>query len=589
MMRESPSTAAPGGATALAAPENRRGFLATWGWRIGKNVLGWLLILAAMVVGPLVPGPGGIPLFLIGFGLITFPGKRRLTARVLRGVPFERDSTGYRRGAATAALVLPAAAIVYLTVGWGMFRKPTWQTALILAGAYAGGAVLAWILALNSVGLLNWLMRLTPKARRKVRPWLRRRGIDLLPPRRRRRRLSDHANSGMTREPDCEIIEIHQRHRTRLARTWAWGRPWLRRSIGIVITVAIFAWILKPIVKNWPLVRERVMVMNWAQVIAASAMFAGFLFVFRTLTWRRIMRGLGHDLPLAATTRIWSTSELARYLPGVIWQVVGRAYLCKPYGVSGSICSTSQILELAIFLLANLIMAVSCLLFLGWRHLDTLHGLARFWLVAAGALVPVMLVLIHPKIFYRMVNAVMRRLGKPAIEQKLRFRELLGLLGWSVLGLAWQGLAIWLVVHELLGLKAAKWWVVAGAYCLAWCAGFLAVWAPGGLGVREAVFIAAMEFALPRAFRHHTQLQNIEQVNLFLIFLSVLLRIWATAGELMLAAIAYLIDFRGALGSPTASGITGSWTRARQAQPAEPPEPSEPAAMSARVHADRPS
>jgi len=34
-----------------------------------------------MVMGPLVPGPGGLPLFLIGFGLITFPGKRRITAR----------------------------------------------------------------------------------------------------------------------------------------------------------------------------------------------------------------------------------------------------------------------------------------------------------------------------------------------------------------------------------------------------------------------------------------------------------------------------------------------------------------------------
>jgi hypothetical protein len=39
------------------------------------------------VAGPLVPGPGGIPLFLIGFALISFPGKRRLTARVLRGKP----------------------------------------------------------------------------------------------------------------------------------------------------------------------------------------------------------------------------------------------------------------------------------------------------------------------------------------------------------------------------------------------------------------------------------------------------------------------------------------------------------------------
>src|SRR6476660_8147226 len=65
----------------------RQRFLKSWFWFILKNILGWVLILAAFAAGPLVPGPGGIPLFLIGFALITFPGKRRLTARVLRGRP----------------------------------------------------------------------------------------------------------------------------------------------------------------------------------------------------------------------------------------------------------------------------------------------------------------------------------------------------------------------------------------------------------------------------------------------------------------------------------------------------------------------
>src|SRR4051794_39837583 len=80
-----------------------------WGWFTAKNVIGWGLILAAFVLGPLVPGPGGIPLFLVGFAMITFPGKRRLTARVLRGRPLDARTPDYRRGAGIAALVLPAA------------------------------------------------------------------------------------------------------------------------------------------------------------------------------------------------------------------------------------------------------------------------------------------------------------------------------------------------------------------------------------------------------------------------------------------------------------------------------------------------
>src|SRR5688572_9860747 len=68
-------------------PYRRPSIVANWFWFIFKNLIGWILILTAMALGPIVPGPGGLPLFLIGFGLITFPGKRRITARLLSGKP----------------------------------------------------------------------------------------------------------------------------------------------------------------------------------------------------------------------------------------------------------------------------------------------------------------------------------------------------------------------------------------------------------------------------------------------------------------------------------------------------------------------
>jgi len=114
---------------------------------------------------------------------------------------------------------------------------------------------------------------------------------------------------------------------------------WLRRLVGVALTVAIFAWMLKPVVQKWDQVGERVRSIHWGLFALAAVMSAVFLFVFRVLSWRTILMGFGHPLPLPAATRIWSTSELARYLPGVIWQVVGRVYLVKPYGVSGTVWS----------------------------------------------------------------------------------------------------------------------------------------------------------------------------------------------------------------------------------------------------------
>src|SRR6185437_6574956 len=171
------------------------------------------------------------------------------------------------------------------------------------------------------------------------------------------------------------------------------------------------------------------------RVFCASLIFSAFLFIFRATTWRRILIGFGYRIPVAPTVRIWSSSELSRYLPGVIWQVVSRIYLVKPYGVRGSVCSASQILELALFLLANVLLAVGCLTWYGHKML---RATAQNWLFGAIGLIPVLMILLYPKVFYAITNAIMRKLGKPEIVKQLRFNELVGLLFWNVLGLVWQ-------------------------------------------------------------------------------------------------------------------------------------------------------
>ena len=79
--------------------------------------------------------------------------------------------------------------------------------------------------------------------------------------------------------------------------------------------VLILLWILKPIKEQWPHVRDQILTTSPIAFIVASLMFALFLFLFRALVWRQILVGFGHPLPVRVATRIWSISELARYLP----------------------------------------------------------------------------------------------------------------------------------------------------------------------------------------------------------------------------------------------------------------------------------
>jgi hypothetical protein len=64
---------------------------------------------------------------------------------------------------------------------------PSRMTFTRLCGTYALAIVASWFLTLFAVLLLNAILKILPHIRRKVRPWLRDHGINLLPPRRKPR------------------------------------------------------------------------------------------------------------------------------------------------------------------------------------------------------------------------------------------------------------------------------------------------------------------------------------------------------------------------------------------------------------------
>jgi hypothetical protein len=524
-------------------------FFAGWAWLILKNVIGWAFILISPALGFTLPGPAGIPVFLIGFALITFPGKRRLTARVLHGKPMDLGARLFDVVEIVAAFLVP---LILAWPGakwlWSKVDVHSLRTSWYVAIALVAVAI-TWVLARFALRGLNVIIRFMPKIRRKVRPWLRRRGIVLLPPRHRRRPIKETFEP---QELNEGILHIHERHRDRLVYAWKTSKPWLRRALSIAITVWIFVIMVRPLHERWPVVKEHIRDIDWGRFALASIMFAMFLLFFRAISWRRVLKGFGFKLPVWAAVRIWSTSEMARYLPGAIWQVLGRVYLIKPYGVNSVISSTSQILELCVFLFANVLVAGSCLL---WYAAKISHDpTARRTLIAALCLMPTLAALLHPKIFYGIANRILQKIGKPPITKRLRGWKLTKLLGYIILGLIWQSLAVFLIAQPILGLKPDWWWMIAAAYCLGWIAGFLAFWAPAGLGPREWVFAAVMMVVVPQQLRDQLFHNDSAAFAATVYFLGFLLRLWTIVGEVILWAVSLLIDYRGALNRPDAPG-----------------------------------
>lgn len=512
-------------------------FFAAYFWFILKNVIGWLLLLGSPVIGVLIPGPGGLPLFLIGFALITLPGKRRLTARTLRGRQLQLQSNLFYAIGTVVSLLVPLIGLWILnTSRFEWLIKGHVLSATVIAGLCVLAAAITWFLTRLAMHLANVLLHVIARARRTIRPWLRKRGILLLPARRRHRRGRGQA---VAISEDQDVIEIHQRHFERARRMAVAARPWLRRAAGFSVAIAAWVWILEPLTHHWWRVHNVLWSIGWLRVAAAVTLLALSLALFRALAWRKTLLSLGVAVPLLAAMRIWCTIELARYVPGGFASLAGRIGLARPYGLDAALCTASHAIELALFFLANTVVATGGLIWFAASVLQSPHGMMFY---AALALLPVLLVTLHPSIFYRALDLILRGLGLGPMQVRLASTELLAMFGWMLLGLGVQVLAIWILFAQpnTFALSAEHLPLVASAYALGWCVGTAVLWVPAGIGVGELVFVKILLLA-PLGFLGPMFSDTLTYFAM-LALMSIVLRFWNMAGDAILALFTIAVE-----------------------------------------------
>jgi hypothetical protein len=222
-----------------ASPWKR--FVHGYAWSLAKNALGWLLIAASLVLGPAVPGPGGIPLFLIGFAMVSFPGKRRLTARVFRGRRIGQPHRIYYLVCLAISLLLPCVVTFLFTLD---SHLRAWLAAavsephVVVLCAYFALVAICWMVLRLLPAILNLLLPWVPPIRRKIRPWMRQRGMHLLPPRHRDR----HAPFAPGHRPHDEILEFTEHFAAHFGPLWRRGRRWIL-YLACAAVVAIAVWL----------------------------------------------------------------------------------------------------------------------------------------------------------------------------------------------------------------------------------------------------------------------------------------------------------------------------------------------------------
>lgn len=279
----------------------------------------------------------------------------------------------------------------------------------------------------------------------------------------------------------------------------AQDRPRWRRIAGILIpylfygALAVFLVIFFATVDYDELSGLRV---HWGLMALALAVGLANRF-WLVLIWLVILRGLGASRPrsLAVMADVYAKSWLGRYIPGTLPWILGKIYFASRQGISKTKLAVSSLVEGGVQLLVQLLVGLA-LLALDSTVAET-FGDVWYVLIAAAVVCGVLL---HPAVFTWVLSLVHRIVRKRPLEVQ-------HVPGWGVMGSAGAmyvvggvlgGLAAFLValsVHPQLSLGDLLF--VVAAINLASAVSMVAVFAPSGLGVREAVLIALFTLIMP--------------------------------------------------------------------------------------------
>jgi hypothetical protein len=213
------------------------------------------------------------------------------------------------------------------------------------------------------------------------------------------------------------------------------------------------------------------------ELLLLSLLFAMAYLVGQALVWRNITGDLLATLPLWQSLRVWSLSNMGRYLPGSVWHLLGRIYLGQKAGMTRRDGALSLMVEQGLQFLAALIITTLSLPF--WPEGSVVYRWA--WL---ALLVPLGVAVSHPRIYFPVMNRLLTLMGREPVQATIPFGAMLRTLSFYIVVHLMNGLAL-VCVALALGVSASLAPAVVGAALFAWTVGFLTVVAPGGLGVRE--------------------------------------------------------------------------------------------------------
>ena len=259
------------------------------------------------------------------------------------------------------------------------------------------------------------------------------------------------------------------------------------KIIGNIIMAAALAFVIKKLldmdIKLSDLRDGRVMLSMGICFVIQTV-----IIIFSCYPWLVFTRVLsGRSIPFSAAMPVYTRSNLYKYLPGNVFQYVGRNKLAADMDISHVDVACATVMDIFFCVLWT---AVISALLLGGRIAELFHRYGRGLIIAAivgAAVIAAAAVLCRLKLRERFISCISRY--SKAFEKEKRPMLLRGAFYYflqNAVSAAMYFVCLTLIIPQA-GAKELV--VLTGAFMFAWIIGFVTPGAPGGIGIREGVMI----------------------------------------------------------------------------------------------------
>ncbi|MDQ2667698.1 MAG: hypothetical protein M3Z05_17025 [Gemmatimonadota bacterium] len=228
---------------------------------------------------------------------------------------------------------------------------------------------------------------------------------------------------------------------------------------------------------------------RWALIALSGAVFLMAHGVL-VATWRIVLSCWDEHLPFWSAARVWSVSNLGRYVPGKIWQIGAMGAMARELNVSPVAASGSALLGTLVNIAAGFIVAlVSGRALILTRVPPAMRPLA-IAVVVAAALSLLLLPFVVPRLA-PMAGRIMRRPVQATLPVRAVVYSLVGnVVAWLVYGLAFE-----IFVAGVLGRATGAYPTYLAAYTSSYLIGYIFLFAPAGVGFRETAMLELLQIA----------------------------------------------------------------------------------------------